>query len=442
MAEGIGAEHNRKPSPVLPVKAFWPKPFRRRAPGAFTENVIRAGAALCLSMAGVLSAAGATTDFSGQLSLRGGYADTSWDASADLRLMGEIRAGRHHRLDLHYEVAGIRNERLLGEEAFIAEITGNVLPDDSRRVLDLTKGFHRGRHSAARHRLDRLAYQYEDGWGSLTVGRAAITWGNGLVFNPMDLFNPFAPTDVERDYKIGDDLALLTLYPAQWNGNAEWQLLLVPRRSTPGGSLRKEAASLALKGNFLAGSAEWDVVAALHYNEPLIGIGHTGYLGGAVWRWDAILTFPENGDEFFSTVLNLDYSWVWAGLNCYGSIELHYNGLGLSQYGDLLTETPLLQRLQRGEVFTLGRFYVAPSLQVELHPLLNLHLTGILNTADPSGAFLPRLVWSFRQDMELTLGASLYAGGQGTEFGGFPIGPGQTPLEPADRAYAWLKWFF
>jgi hypothetical protein len=22
-----------------------------------------------------------------------------------------------------------------------------------------------------------------------------LTWGNGMLFNPMDLFNPFAPTD-------------------------------------------------------------------------------------------------------------------------------------------------------------------------------------------------------------------------------------------------------
>ena len=31
--------------------------------------------------------------------------------------------------------------------------------------------------------------------------------GERVFFNPMDLFNPFAPTDIEREYKIGDDMA-------------------------------------------------------------------------------------------------------------------------------------------------------------------------------------------------------------------------------------------
>ena len=38
-------------------------------------------------------------------------------------------------------------------------------------------------------------------WGVVCVGRQAVTWGNGLIFNPMDLFNPFSPVDIERDYK-------------------------------------------------------------------------------------------------------------------------------------------------------------------------------------------------------------------------------------------------
>ena len=38
-----------------------------------------------------------------------------------------------------------------------------------------------------------------------------MSWGNGLVFQPMDLFNPFTPTAVDRDYKPGNDLLLVEM---------------------------------------------------------------------------------------------------------------------------------------------------------------------------------------------------------------------------------------
>ena len=40
----------------------------------------------------------------------------------------------------------------------------------------------------------------------MRFGRQAITWGNGLVFNAMDIFNPFDPAAVDKEYKTGDDM--------------------------------------------------------------------------------------------------------------------------------------------------------------------------------------------------------------------------------------------
>jgi len=33
-----------------------------------------------------------------------------------------------------------------------------------------------------------------------------LSWGNGLVFSPMDIVNPFDPTAVDTEYKAGDDM--------------------------------------------------------------------------------------------------------------------------------------------------------------------------------------------------------------------------------------------
>ena len=73
------------------------------------------------------------------------------------------------------------------------------------------------------------------------MGRQAVSWGNGMVFQPLGLFSPFAPTTVDRDYKAGDDLLLVERLFA--NGS-DLQLLLVGRRDADG-ALSGSASSAA-----------------------------------------------------------------------------------------------------------------------------------------------------------------------------------------------------
>jgi hypothetical protein len=55
----------------------------------------------------------------------------------------------------------------------------------------------------------------------------------------------------------------------------------------------------------------------------------------------------------------------------------------------------------------------------------------VLNADDRSRAVDTRLVWSWRDDLELTLGALRFAGSTASEYGRLP-----------DGAFAALKWFF
>jgi hypothetical protein len=77
---------------------------------------------------------------------------------------------------------------------------------DERQFMDLTDIIEENDDLILYHRLDRLALTLLPAWGQVRLGRQAVTWGNGFLFNPMDLFNPFSPTDIERDYKIGTDM--------------------------------------------------------------------------------------------------------------------------------------------------------------------------------------------------------------------------------------------
>jgi hypothetical protein len=255
----------------------------------------------------------------------------------------------------------------------------------------------------------------------------------------MDLFNPFAPVEIDRDYKVGDDMALVQ---AALGAGANAQLLYVPRRNPDSNDVGWNQSSLAAKAHFIGGPVEWDLMAAHHYGDQVAGVGSSGYLGDAAWRADGTWTFLEDGGGFAAIVVNLDYSWTLLGKNCYGLAEVYYNGLGASDPREALEDQDLRLRLERGELFTLGRFYLAGSQRVELHPLVNVFLTAIVNLGDPSGILQPRIVWDAAQNLQLTGGLNLFWGGPGTEYGGLVPADSGLRLRSPESAYLWVSYFF
>ncbi len=126
----------------------------------------------------------------------------------------------------------------------------------------------------------------------------------------------------------------------------------------------------------------------------------------------------------------------------YGLLEFYYNGLGSDQYSEALTDPEVVQRLERGELFTLGKTYLSGAIQVELHPLLNIYLTLINNLADPSGIMQPRVIWDMKENIQLTCGANIYYGETDTEYGGFQIPTTSFQSKPSDNAFLWITFFF
>ncbi|MBN1830208.1 MAG: hypothetical protein JW884_13840, partial [Deltaproteobacteria bacterium] len=273
------------------------------------------------------------------------------------------------------------------------------------------------------------------------IGRQAVTWGNGLLFNPLDLFNPFAPTDIEREYKIGDDLVFLE--HALPKGNL--QLLYVPRRDPATGAIEAKEDSAAGKLHIPIGTTEFDVVLAEHFKDRIAGIGGAGYVGNAAWRCDAVWTFINESYErsdCLSLVANIDYSWEWFGKNLYGFLEFYYNGLGDNDYEKAIGERAVAERLLRGDLYTLGRYYLGGSIRVELDPLVNFTMTIISNMEDPSGVVQPSLMWDVSASMRITVGASLFWGAEDTEYGGFRILGTSLRYERADSLYIWAAFYF
>ena len=373
---------------------------------------------------------------------------TYHDGSAEGRLKNRLYFGASLYLDTHYEIilsGGDRRRKQKKLERLFAGVfeEGYILREveDDRRLLDLTKAISDDDDYILYHRLDRLSLTVQKKRFVLRLGRQAVTWGNGLLFNPMDLFNPFAPTDTEREYKVGDDMASAQFSFGQ---SGEVQFLYVPRRDPSTGDLESDESSLAGKVHFAKDTTEFDIMAAQHFEDEVIGAGCAGYLGDAAWRLDATWTFlDEKSDEsdFLSLTANMDYSWVWWEKNFYGFVELFYNGLGDDRYFDSLSDRDVAERLDRGELFTLDRWYLAGHIRMEVHPLVNVFFTVIENANDPSGIFQPRLTWDVTQDLQFTCGGNIFYGGRDTEYGGFRIPPTDILIKSPASAYMWLAYY-
>ena len=297
----------------------------------------------------------------------------------------------------------------------VLDIQSNV-PSDEQQFFSLTKIISETDTYVLYHRLDRLFLAYDSDLAHVNIGRQALTWGNGLLFNPADLINPFAPSDIIRDYKLGSDMIL---YQRGFNLVQDLQAVLVPRRDEDG-NLSSEESTLGMKGRFSARGTDVNLYMLKDYQDPVLGAGVVFYAGDGVVRTDLTWTYLEDDperDAFFSGVVNYDYSWSWMDKNWYGFLEFYYNGLGSSNVFDVLENEALLERLRRGEMFVTGRYYVAGLLQYEAHPLVNMFSTVIYNLEDNSFLFQPRLSWDLTSAAQLIFGANIPVGSTNTEFG-------------------------
>ena len=373
-----------------------------------------------------------------------------YDGSIEGRLTNRTRFGARAYFDTHYEIilnGGDTRSRESDIGLPVAALQGRTFfstapPTDRARLMDLTATIDSNDQRILYHRLDRLVLTVTPSWGSIRIGRQAYSLGNGLIFNPMDLLNPFGPSDIEREYKIGDDLALL-----QWNAwdRGDLQLLYVQRREPRTQDLRFSRSSTAAVLKTALGSHELTFLATRHFDDYVLGAGATGYFADAAWRLDATYTFLEDGDDqsgYLSMVANMDYSWQWWATNVYGLVEFYYSGIGDDEPDRSLEDEDLNERLARGELFNLGRYYLAQEMRIELHPLVNFFCTNITNLEDPSGFSQPRIVWDIADAWRFTLGGINYYGGDDTEYGGFRISGAPFKFQPADAVYAWLSWYF
>lgn len=355
-------------------------------------------------------------------------------ASHSTNIQGDLRLNLEHRrggwtFDSNYQLVALSGEPLL-------------LPDDSRRLFDLTSVVDQGSESALLHRLDRLWVGYTTDKTVVRFGRQALSWGNGIFYAPMDLVNPFNPASVDTEYKAGDDMLYLQYLK---DSGADVQGAYVVRRDIQSHDVEVDAATIAMKHHGFGGESEYDVLVARHYGDDVLGFGLSRSIGGAHWSSDFVVTDTDR-DTVLQLSTNLSYSWMWAGRNMSGVVEYHFNGFG-QHSGDyspssLLQNPDLFRRMGRGESFTLGRHYLAGSVIVELTPLWTITPLLLMNISDPSGLLQIATNYSLTDNITLLGSLNLPLGDNGSEFGGIESGLLDRYLSTGAGFYAQFAWYF
>lgn len=363
-------------------------------------------------------------DQGGELRLKFAHDSQHWLFAADYQLIGQFGDS----LELARRLPGLYS-------------VPDVLPDDDQRLLDLTHDISDNDDRVVSQRLDRLYGEYRSQSWVARVGRQALSWGNGLIYTPMDFINPFDPAAVDTEYKTGDDM----LYGQILRDNGDdWQAVWVLRRDEDENT-DADVNSVALKYHGFLGDREYDLLLADHYGDLVLGVGGNTPLGGAILRGDFTVT-DSSDDATLSAVASLSWSWVGFGKNMSGVMEYYYNGFGQDDGDydpvDLLDNTDLVERLLRGELYTIGKHYLGSSLLVEVTPLFTLTPNLFINLED--GSFLAQLVgqYNLHQDWQLLLSMNVPVGSSDTEYGGIDSGIGDFELSFGPAVFAQLAWYF
>ncbi|HXK61021.1 MAG TPA: hypothetical protein PLP42_14120 [Acidobacteriota bacterium] len=287
-----------------------------------------------------------------------------------------------------------------------------IATGSTRTYLDLERRVLNRDNVHSNIAFDRLNAQINTGAFELVVGRQAITWGVNYFWPALDLFAPFTPGRIDRDYKPGVDAARLIVPIGAYSEVQVVGAILgdsISEDGALGGLIRLNMGTVDF--GFMGGTFHEDKVAGAFVTANVAGTGIRGEVSwtqsgdprdegigrGVFWRGSLGV------DRQLTPTLTLLIETAW------------------NQYGATDPEEYLLfvnsDRLLRGEINALGRYHSGASLTWRFHPLWNFGSIVLLGWDDSSALWIPSLVWSTGNNSEMLFGAQLGFGKEPTSVG-------------------------
>lgn len=281
---------------------------------------------------------------------------------------------------------------------------------------------------AYRHEIDRALVALHPEWGDVTVGRQAIGLGRGVLFGAVDVFNPFSPLEVDREWRRGVD-AFRAEYRLSTTSSAECIAAF--------GETWEQSALLGRLRGYL-GDADGSLIFGKRAEDFMVGTALSAIAGEAEVHGElAVFDTPEPqpdgtlwGGKHLATkiVLGSSYTFdVGNGLTLLG--EYHYSDFGVEDAQDVVLrflDPDFQRRYLRGDTQILGRQAIATQLNYPFNDAVNGSLLVLTSPTDGSGVVSPSLRWDV--DRNVTLIGNVFvpwgdepSGGQlQSHYGGTP----------------------
>ena len=343
----------------------------------------------------------------------------------DMRLEAIYRINKEIQLDVAYD------NRLTWSSGTSSGITA-ALPSNSSgpyRIRQLSGVVAQSRDFVDYNELDRASFNFQTKTINLTIGRQAVGWGRGTIFSAIDIFAPFTPLEINREWRRGVDAARADI---KISNTASIDMV-----TAWGPSLDQSALGVRLRG--YAGPIDAELVFAKRATDYMYGVTSSAAIGDLEMHGEfAVFQTPDdvpspglfgNPSLVPKAVLGISNNFnIGTGLKVL--LEYHYSGFGASDPKSLpsLLATPSYsERIQRGDTQILGRQVLAGQVAYTFNERWNGSFEVLQSLTDSSGVLLPSLSWDFSERMSLQ-GALFYGYGAAPEmgvpqsqFGGVPL---------------------
>ena len=319
-----------------------------------------------------------------------------------------------------------------------------VSPQATPRFMDMQEELLLSGGQRMAHNIDRLVLRLNTQYVMAEVGRMALSWGSGRLWNPTDMWAPFSPTEIDKDEKQGMDLVHVT-FNIPKVGDLEG--VYAPLSFEDNYDVENEDSSAGGRFRFHVGEYDISMMGGVFGPDAVAGLDFSGYLFDAGFRGEATYTFVDPEDEerdFVRAVLSVDYGWaVWG--NPYLLVEGYFNGLGEpdpDDYLERLEDESVQRQILMGRAFNLGRDYLTVMSSFTPHALVTVALQPIMNLDDRSAFVSFYTKYAVTSYADLIAGTNLFFGGENTEFGGLKIEQFDIDLKNPDRYFLYLKAYF
>ncbi len=317
---------------------------------------------------------------------------------ARVRLRSSLSIWKNSRIEAEYEIDG-----LYFKSADNLDLGGSG--KTNRQIVRLRWTPVNEEHFLLTHFIDRLYLWQGFKSGSVVLGRQRISWGNGRIWNPTDLFNPINPASFFKVEKDGAD-AVSAKYA--FGNFTDLNLVFNPQEK-----IRNSNYGFRFRTNF----EEYDMsVMGGYFDKRIVGgLDFAGNLFVAGVRGEGIISVNKDStkDKFVKFILGIDNQFT---PEIYALAEYHYNGEGKTD-----KSAYELERLARGEIQNLSRNYLCISSVYQFNPLASVTVTGITNFNDGSGFVSLIASYSAKENLTLGLGSQITYGSRQSEYWYYPF---------------------